>query len=94
MLWACLVADHEALALASRYGLDVERLRRALLRSSAANDALEKWGTQTMAWAEDDMAIVAEMAAERGLALPQAGLNREICRALKPRRYKLDRYGS
>jgi 3-hydroxyisobutyrate dehydrogenase-like beta-hydroxyacid dehydrogenase len=94
VLWACLVADHEALALASRYGVDVERLRRALLRSSAANDALEKWGTQTMAWAEDDMAIVAEMAAERGLALPQAGLNREICRALKPRRYKLDQYGS
>jgi 3-hydroxyisobutyrate dehydrogenase-like beta-hydroxyacid dehydrogenase len=94
VLWACLVADHEALALASRYGLDVERLRRALLRSSAANDALEKWGTQTMAWAEDDMAIVAEMAAECGLALPQAGLNREICRALKPRRYQLDRFGS
>ena len=93
ILWACLVADHEALALASRYGVDVERLRRALLLSSAANDALAKWGTQTMAWAEDDMAIVAEMAAECGLALPQAGVNREICRALKPRRYKLDQYG-
>ena len=93
VLWACLVADHEALALASRYGLDVEKLRQALLLSSAANDALAKWGTQTMAWAEDDMAIVAEMAAECGLALPQAGLNREICRALKPRRYKLDEYG-
>jgi 3-hydroxyisobutyrate dehydrogenase len=93
VLWACLVADHEALALASRYGLDPEMLRRALLLSSASNDALAKWGMQTMAWAEDDMAIVAEMAAEHGLALPQAGLNREICRALKPRRYKLDQYG-
>ena len=92
VLWACLVADHEALALASRYGVDVVMLRRALMLSSAANDALAKWGTQTMAWAEDDMAIVAEMAAECGLALPQAGLNREICRALKPRRYKLDQY--
>jgi len=92
VLWACLVADHEALALASRYGVDVERLRSALMLSSAANDALAKWGTQTMAWAEDDMAIVAEMAAECGVALPQAGLNREICRALKPRRYKLDQY--
>jgi 3-hydroxyisobutyrate dehydrogenase len=93
ILWACLVADHEALALASRYGVDAEMLRRALMLSSAANDALAKWGTQTMAWAEDDMAIVAEMAAECGLALPQAGVNREICRALKPRRYKLDEYG-
>lgn len=93
VLWACLVADHEALALARRYGVDVEKLRQALMLSSAANDALAKWGTQTMAWAEDDMAIVAEMAAECGVALPQAGVNREICRALKPRRYKLDEYG-
>lgn len=93
ILWACLVADHEGLALAQRYGVDVEALRRALCMSSAANSALEKWGTQTMAWAEDDMAIVAEMAADCGIALPQAGVTREICRALKPRRYKLDHYG-
>ncbi len=93
ILWACLVADHEALALARHYGADVEALRRALLISSCANGPLEKWGTQTMAWAEDDMAIVAEMAAEAGIVLPQAGVNREICRALKPRRYKLDLYG-
>jgi 3-hydroxyisobutyrate dehydrogenase len=93
ILWACLVADHEGLALARHYGADVEVLRRALLASSCVNGPLEKWGTQTMAWAEDDMAIVAEMAAEAGIALPQAGVNREICRALKPRRYKLDLYG-
>jgi 3-hydroxyisobutyrate dehydrogenase len=93
ILWACLVADHEGLALAQHYGADIETLRRALLISSCANGPLEKWGSQTMAWAEDDMAIVAEMAAEAGIALPQAGVNREICRALKPRRYKLDLYG-
>jgi len=93
ILWACLVADHEGLALAQRYGVDVEALRPALLMSSCANGPLEKWGTQTMAWAEDDMAIVAEMAAEAGIALPQAELNRQVCRALKPRRYKLDQYG-
>lgn len=92
IMWACLVADHEGLALAQRYGLDVEMLRRALGMSSAANSALEKWGTQTMAWAEDDMSIVARMAADCGLALPQAGLTREICRALKPRRFRLDKY--
>jgi len=93
ILWACLVADHEALSLAQCHGLDVERLRRALGMSSAANDALAKWGTQTMAWAEDDMAIVADMARECGLRLPQAEVTREICRALKPRRYQLDKYG-
>jgi 3-hydroxyisobutyrate dehydrogenase len=93
IMWACLVADHEGLALAQRYGVDVEMLRKALGMSSAANAALEKWGTQTMAWAEDDMAIVAEMAAQCALSLPQADLNREICRALKPRRFKLNEYG-
>jgi len=93
ILWACLVADHEALALAQRFGLDVEQLRKALGMSSASNDALAKWGTQTMAWAEDDMEIVQQMAADRGLALPQAGLNRELCRLLKPKRFKLDEYG-
>jgi 3-hydroxyisobutyrate dehydrogenase len=94
MLWACLVASHEGLALAHHYGMDVEKLRRALLTSSAKNGALENWGNQTMAWAEDDMAIVAEMASECGIALPQAGVDREICRALKPKRYQLDKYGT
>jgi len=93
IMWACLVADHEGLALAKRYGLDTEVLRKALMMSSAANNALGNWGRQTMAWAEDDMAIVAEMAADCAIALPQAGLTREICRALKPRRYKLEEYG-
>jgi 3-hydroxyisobutyrate dehydrogenase len=93
ILWACLVADHEGLALAQRYGADVEALRRALLISSSANGPLEKWGTQTMAWADDDMEIVAQMAAEAGIALPQAEVNRAICRELKPRRYRLDLYG-
>jgi 3-hydroxyisobutyrate dehydrogenase len=93
ILWACLVADHEGLALAQRYGADVEALRRALLISSSANGPLEKWGAQTMAWADDDMEIVAQMAAEAGLALPQARVNQDICRRLKPRRYKLDQYG-
>jgi 3-hydroxyisobutyrate dehydrogenase len=93
ILWACLVADHEGLALASRYGVDLEALRAALLTSSSANTALRNWGQQTMAWAEDDMRIVADMAVRAGLSLPQSGVNREICRALKPRRYKLEEYG-
>lgn len=93
ILWACLVADHEALALAQQQGVDVEALRKALMISSCANGPLEKWGTQTMAWAEDDMAIVAQMAAEAGIGLPQAAVTREICRTLKPRRYRLDQYG-
>ena len=46
-----------------------------------------------MAWAEDDMEKVAEMAKDANIALPQSGLVRELCRTLKPKRYDLDRYG-
>jgi len=94
VMWSCLIADHEALALARRYGMDPEKLREALLMSSADNYVLRNWKANTMAWAEDDMDIVQRMAAERGIALPQAGLNREICRMLKPKRFKLDEYGA
>lgn len=93
ILWACLIADHEALGLARRYGVDIDALRKALLTSSATNGALADWGKQTMAWADDDMAIVAEMAADCGIALPQSGMVRELCRALKPRRYDLEKVG-
>lgn len=93
ILWACLVADHEGLALAQRYGLDIDVLRGALLMSSASNHALDNWNNQTMAWAEDDMKIVSEMAVAMGIGLPQAAVNREVCRVLKPRRYDLAHYG-
>lgn len=93
ILWACLVADHEGLALAQRYGVNVEALREALMSSSATNGALGNWGNQTMAWAEDDMEIVGQMANDVGIGLPLSGLVRELCRPLKPRRYKLEEYG-
>jgi 3-hydroxyisobutyrate dehydrogenase len=93
VMWSCLIADHEALALAQRYGMDPEMLREALKLSSADNYVLRNWRVNTMAWAEDDMEIVQAMAADRGMALPQAGLNRELCRQLKPKRFKLDQYG-
>ncbi|MBI2189490.1 MAG: NAD(P)-dependent oxidoreductase [Acidobacteria bacterium] len=94
VMWACLIANHEALALSKRFGIDVERLRQALLISSAENYVLRHWGENTMAWAEDDLEIVQQMAHEAGIGLPQAGLNRELCRTLKPKRFKLDEYGT
>jgi 3-hydroxyisobutyrate dehydrogenase len=93
VMWACLIANHEALALAKRFGMDVERLRAALLGSSAENYVLRNWGANTMAWADDDMAIVQAMAQEAGIDLPQVELNRELCRTLKPKRFRLDEYG-
>jgi 3-hydroxyisobutyrate dehydrogenase len=93
VMWACLIANHEALALAKRSGLEVEPLRQALLQTGADNYVLRHWGTNTMAWAEDDLEIVQSMAHNAGLGLPQAGLNRELCRTLKPKRFRLDDYG-
>lgn len=93
VMWSCLIANHEALALAQRFGMDPEQLREALKMSSADNYVLRNWRENTMAWAEDDMEIVQAMAAQQGIALPQAGLNRELCRSLKPKRFKLDQYG-
>ena len=93
VMWSCLIANHEALALAQRFGMDPDALREALKMSSADNYVLRNWRVNTMAWAEDDLEIVQAMAADRGIALPQAGLNRELCRMLKPKRFKLDEYG-
>ena len=93
IMWSCLIANHEALALAQGYGMDTEALRQALLMSSGDNYVLRNWRVNTMAWAEDDMEIVQAMAAEKGIGLAQAGVNREICRMLKPKRFKLDEYG-
>jgi 3-hydroxyisobutyrate dehydrogenase len=93
LMWACLIANHEALALATRFGMDVELLRNALLKTGAENDVLRHWGTNTMAWAEDDLEIVQSMAHDVGMGLPQAGLNRELCRMLKPKKFRLDEYG-
>jgi 3-hydroxyisobutyrate dehydrogenase len=93
VMWSCLIANHEALALAQRFGMDTERLRDALKLSSADNYVLRNWRVNTMAWADDDLEIVQQMACERGIALPQAGLNRELCRSLKPKRFKLEEYG-
>ena len=68
-------------------------LREALLKTSAENGVLRNWGTNTMAWAEDDMEIVQTMADDAGIGLPQAELNRELCRTLKPKKFQLDEYG-
>ena len=94
LMWACLIANHEALALARRFGVDIELLREALLKTGAENGVLRNWGMSTMAWADDDLEIIQEMARQAGITLPQADLNRQLCRELKPNKFQLDKYGS
>ncbi len=93
LMWACLIANHEALALARRFGVDEQLLRDALLKTGAENGVLRNWGTSTMAWADDDLEIIQAMARQARIALPQADVNRELCRTLKPKKFQLDQYG-
>ncbi len=81
LLWACKVANYEALRLASRYGADLETLRKVILMGSGANSALNDIHHHTtMPWANKDMTLVLEMAERTGVVLPLAGLLKELVR--------------
>lgn len=78
LLWAALVADHEALAIAAEHGVSAEKLIPALLKSSGKNWPLEHWkDMKRIPWAHKDMQIVLEMGDQARLTLPLAGLLRE-----------------
>ena len=84
LLWAAVVANTEVLRLGMRHGIDQEMLRRALLLSSGANWALETWTrARPMPWAEKDMEIALELAAEVGLDAPMSAETRDVIAALK-----------
>ncbi len=84
ILWACTVANDEGLRLAGALGVDEERLRAALLQSSAANWSLEIWREhRAMPWAEKDMTQVLAEADVARLSLPLCGVTREAIKALK-----------
>jgi 3-hydroxyisobutyrate dehydrogenase-like beta-hydroxyacid dehydrogenase len=93
LMWACLIANHEALSLAARFGVDVDLLREALLKTGAENGVLRNWGTSTMKWADDDLAVIQEMARDAGISLPQADVNRALCRQVMPNKFQLEKYG-
>src|SRR5436190_12695713 len=63
LLWTCICGNYEGLKLAQSLGVDPETLRKALVKSSANNWALETWQqVRPMPWAEKDMAIVMQEA--------------------------------
>jgi 3-hydroxyisobutyrate dehydrogenase-like beta-hydroxyacid dehydrogenase len=84
LLWNSVVANHEALRLGGRLGLDLEALRQSLMLSSGNNWALETWlRSRPMPWAEKDMRIVLQHADDARLPMPNAGLVREEIKAIK-----------
>jgi 3-hydroxyisobutyrate dehydrogenase-like beta-hydroxyacid dehydrogenase len=84
ILWACISANHEGLKLAEKLGADPERLRTALVDSSASNWALQtRIEEQPMPWAEKDMRIVLTEADRLRMSLPLCGVVTEVVKTVK-----------
>ena len=84
ILWACISANHEGFRLAEALGVDPDRLRVALVESSAGNWAMKtQIQTQPMPWAEKDMRIVLGEADKLRLSLPLCGVVKEVVKAVK-----------
>ena len=78
LLWISAVGLIEAGRLAETTGIDLVKLRDALLMSSGASDALKDWDMISFTWALKDMQVVAEMADKAGLSLPVTGAVKEL----------------
>ncbi len=87
ILWSCISANFEGFKLAQGFGVDLERLRTALVDSSASN-----WALQTridrfpMPWAEKDMRIVLGEADRLRLSVPLCGVVTEVVKSVKRER--------
>ena len=68
----------EAGQLAETTGIDLVKLRDALLTSSGASDALKEWDRVSFTWALKDMQIVTDMTDKAGLSLPITGAIKEL----------------
>ncbi len=88
MLWFNACGVMEAGRLAEKTGVDLVKLRDALLTSSAASDSLKEWDRVSFTWALKDMQIVADMTDKAGLSLPLTGAIKEMVK--EARRVKAD----
>jgi 3-hydroxyisobutyrate dehydrogenase/2-hydroxy-3-oxopropionate reductase len=77
-LWVNGVAWIVAGRLSEANGMDLVKLRSALLKSSGASDALKNWENVSFLWALKDMQIVSKIADNAGLSLPIAGAIKEL----------------
>lgn len=78
LLWVNGVALIEAGKLAQSTGIELPKLREALLMSSGNSAALEDWDMITFTWALKDMQIVSQMCDAAGLSLPITGAIKEL----------------
>jgi 3-hydroxyisobutyrate dehydrogenase len=78
LLWVNGIALIEAGRLSEANGMDLVKLRDALLISSGGSDALKNWENVSFLWALKDMQIVMKMADSAELAMPIAGAIKEL----------------
>jgi 3-hydroxyisobutyrate dehydrogenase len=78
LLWVNGIALIEAGRLSEANGMDLVKLRQALLISSGGSDALKNWENVSFTWALKDMQIVSKMADAAALSLPIAGAIKEL----------------
>jgi 3-hydroxyisobutyrate dehydrogenase-like beta-hydroxyacid dehydrogenase len=78
LLWACMAANFESLALAKELGADIPRLIEALGHGSGTNWSLSRWGKSTGKWAEKDMDVALDLAQHAKVPMPLAGLVNQL----------------
>ncbi|MGH2371987.1 MAG: NAD(P)-dependent oxidoreductase [bacterium] len=78
LLWTGVAGVHAAFSLARRLGVRPTRLREALAASSADSYVLREMDLLTLAWPDKDLAQLAAMAEDAGIALPLVGYVREL----------------
>lgn len=78
LLWVNGIALMEAGRLAKATGIELPKLREALLMSSGSSAALEDWDMITFTWALKDMQIVSKMADVQNVTMPIAGAIKEL----------------
>ena len=64
--------------MAESTGIDLPKLRDALMMSSGKSQALEDWDQTSFTWALKDMQIVSKMTDQAGLSLPITGAVKEL----------------
>ena len=77
------IALMEAGRLSESTGIELPKLREALLMSSGNSAALEDWDMITFTWALKDMQIVSKMADQAGITMPIAGAIKELVKTGK-----------
>lgn len=77
LLWINGVGLMEAGRLAEGCGIDLPKLRDAMLMSSGRSWALENWDSVTFTWASKDMQLLLDMCDKAGESFPMAVLVEE-----------------